>query len=321
MRNFLVVTQSISRFFTVERLVHSIMVVFALASVGNVSSYLQAHGHHPLTSYALGVALGGVLVVTAMALADVDYEYERERFWFMVVVVVVIGLLSGTVQTWAYGSHEGMDIASARLMGYGFPVVCEGLLAVYIATYGTTRRRKNIRLATEGTAETVAGAVAEALADVDVTKVRKYVERRVDGLTRAIVDGVIDELMPPKKAQDGRTDVLSTVTDTNTPQTVLDAQRPLEPSHDALDIPVDNSILDTGRRIANDRRNERANARRTQLLQILQREFNGVDSDALNKTELGKRLSTTRQTIGRDLAALEQLGLLSMNGVVRVQST
>ncbi len=303
MRTFLWLTQSISRFFSVERLVHSIMVIFALASVGNVSSYLQAHGHHWLTSYALGVALGGVLVVTAMALADVDYEHERERFWFMVGVVVVIGLLSGTVQTWAYGSHEGMDIASARLMGYGFPVVCEGLLAVYIATYGTTRRRKNIRMATEGTAEQVAGAVAEALADVDVTKVRRYVERRVDGLTRAIVDGVIDELMPAESVREGSSSVplpMATIETHNT-----------TPS--AVQTPNGRSPLDD----ANAQRTTRADERRTQLLHILIDEFNGVDADTLNKTELGARLNTTRQTIGRDLNVLQQSGLLSINGIVQ----
>lgn len=287
---------------TVEKLVHSIMIVFALASVGNVSSYLQDHGHHWLTSYALGIALGGVLVVTAMALADVDYEHERGRFWFMVAVVVVIGLLSGTVQTWAYGSHEGMDIASARLMGYGFPVVCEGLLAVYIATYGTTRRRKNVRMATEGTAEQVASAVAEALADVDVTKVRKYVERRVDGLTRAIVDGVIDDLMPhqitqdaPSKAVDDRSKV--------EPSTLK--LEPTKPSN-LNESPVIETVLDTGRAKANENKRNAATQRRLKVLTTLD---STLSKDDLNFSKVGRELgNVSGQTISNDLKWLEGQG-------------
>ena len=197
--------QTITKLLTIEKLVHTIMVVFALASVGNVSSYLQAHGHTALTSYALGVALGGVLVASAMLLADVDIEHEPWRFGFMVFIVLAVGLLSGTIQTQAYASHEGMDLRNARLMGYGLPLLCEGALAVFVSVYGATRRRKNIRMATEGTAEQVAGAVAEALADVDVTRVRKYVEKRIDGLTRAIVDQTIYELMPVVTPSTGRT--------------------------------------------------------------------------------------------------------------------
>ncbi|MCH9663263.1 MAG: hypothetical protein K0U66_06355 [Gammaproteobacteria bacterium] len=250
------------------------MVIFALASVGNVSSYLQAHGHHWLTSYALG----GVLVVTAMALADVDYEHERERFWFMVVVVVVIGLLSGTVQTWAYGSHEGMVSASARLMGYGFPIVCEGLLAVYIATYGTTRRRKNIRMATEGTAEAVASAVADALADVDVTKVRRYVERRVDGLTRAIVDGVIDDLMPVAPTIDAAPD---------TPNA--------EPQSAQTPIAAPTQSVDDADRIHKVNRQRAVNAeQRRQALLAMLADLDGAPVDELNKSEIARVLGRPR---------------------------
>ncbi len=290
MKTLMAVTPSIRRLFTVERLVHSIMTVFALASVGNVSSYLQDHGHHPLTSYALGIALGGVLVVTAMALADVDYEHDRERFWFMVIVVVVIGLLSGTVQTWAYGSHEGMDIASARLMGYGFPIACEGLLAVYIATYGTTRRRKNIRMATEGTAEQVAGAVAEALADVDVTKVRRYVERRVDGLTRAIVDGVIDELMPATPSVEA-SDI----------ETIPSNVEPTAPSH-----PDKNTVFETNIDKANQDRSARAYQRRLKFLAVLD---SSMSKEDVNFAQVGRALdNVSGQTIANDLKWLESEG-------------
>lgn len=59
--------------------------------------------------------------------------------------------------------------------------------------------------------------------------------------------------------------------------------------------------------------------RQNQLLKILMTEFNGADISALNKTELGDRLGTTRQTIGKDLEALSSAGKIALNGHVTVK--
>lgn len=60
-------------------------------------------------------------------------------------------------------------------------------------------------------------------------------------------------------------------------------------------------------------------ARQSELLKILIAEFDGADIAALNKTELGERLGATRQTIGKDLDALNVAGKIALNGHVTVK--
>lgn len=67
-----------------------------------------------------------------------------------------------------------------------------------------------------------------------------------------------------------------------------------------------------------DAKRKKAEARQDQLLTILLNEFNGADIGALNKTELGNRLGTTRQTINTDLEALSSAGKITLNGHVTI---
>lgn len=58
--------------------------------------------------------------------------------------------------------------------------------------------------------------------------------------------------------------------------------------------------------------------RRGTLRKILADEFDGKETDALNKSELARRLDCSRPTLNSDLAALIEGGELSMNGHIRV---
>lgn len=55
--------------------------------------------------------------------------------------------------------------------------------------------------------------------------------------------------------------------------------------------------------------------RRDKLLNLLH-SFNTPDD--INKSSLADQLGVTRQTIGNDLKALESTGVISLNGVVKV---
>lgn len=68
-----------------------------------------------------------------------------------------------------------------------------------------------------------------------------------------------------------------------------------------------------------DGKRKKAYERQVKLLNILKDEFNGADISALNKTELGNRLGTTRQTIDGDLKALSAAGDIVLNGHVTVK--
>ncbi len=312
--NHIIKIQRITKLLTIETTVHLVMITFALVSLGNVSSFMrEAHGTE-LVAWALGAALGTVLVVTAVMLTRIDRTQDTEAFWTLAVIVGVCAGLSGTIQFWAYSAH--MPTYQAAVFGFGLPVIGEALLAYGASIFHEADRRRRIRLATEGTAEAVASAVADALSDVDVTKVRKYVERRVDGLTRAIVDGVIDELMPVAPAPS-----LSVHTaPSNVTQLALDVNDDVTQNGttDVIQRPTVNADeADFVQQMADGKRTK-SHERRTQLLHILRSEFDGVDADGLNKTALAGRLDVTRQTISRDLSALRETGLISMNGVVKV---
>lgn len=68
-----------------------------------------------------------------------------------------------------------------------------------------------------------------------------------------------------------------------------------------------------------DGKRKKAYERQTKLLSILSEEFDGSDISALNKTQLGTRLGTTRQTVDKDLEALSNAGLIVLNGHVIVK--
>ena len=177
-----------------DTLAHAVMITFALASLGNVSDFMRAAHTSHLVTWALGAALGAVLVVTAIMMTRIDRETERESFWTLVVVVIVCAGLSGTIQFWAYSAH--LPTHQAAVFGFGLPIIGEAFLAYSVSRYLASERRQRIRMATDGTEEHIAGAVASALAAVDVTRVKGYVEERVEDLTRAIADDVVTGLMP-----------------------------------------------------------------------------------------------------------------------------
>ena len=60
-----------------------------------------------------------------------------------------------------------------------------------------------------------------------------------------------------------------------------------------------------------------ADQRRSALLDLL-RGMDGMEAEALNRSELARQLGSSARTIGRDLEALEAEGTIALNGVVAV---
>jgi hypothetical protein len=63
----------------------------------------------------------------------------------------------------------------------------------------------------------------------------------------------------------------------------------------------------------------KVDSRRQTLLKMLE-EIDGQGIDALNKSALAKRLDVSRPTLNTDLAALESVGKLTLNGHVKINS-
>jgi uncharacterized membrane protein len=181
------------RHLTLERAVEVAMTLFALASIGNVAEFLGGE-HNALTAYGLAIALGSVLVLLSIMLARTDHERERQTFVVMLVAVLAVVALSGVVQTLAYQTHY--PTWKAALFGFGLPLVGEALLAFACAVYVAAEKRRKIRQAADHTRARVAESVADALAVVDVSRSRAYVERQVDKIVRSQIDSVVREMLP-----------------------------------------------------------------------------------------------------------------------------
>ena len=151
---------------TIEHLVDGVMVVFALASIGNISEYMKGHGHNPVTAYGVGIALGLGLVAISIMLARTPTD-DRRTFGSMLAATLAVGLLSGTVQALAYYEHTG-NIYTACLQGYGFPLIGECLLAVAMAMHTASERKRRARLAERAAAGGVDGFSHERERHVDV---------------------------------------------------------------------------------------------------------------------------------------------------------
>lgn len=286
---------------TIEHLVHLVMCVFAVASIGNVSEFLLSSGHNPFTAYGVGLALGLGLVAISVMLTRADIG-DRPTFFAMLSATLAMGLLSGTVQTLAYYAHTPNQLTAA-LQGYGFPLIGECLLAVAAALYAASERRRRAAMADEDMEERINDALSQALADIDLSSASKYIERQAAAILRAKMDAITAKRMggiqrvPVHGAAD--------VTEEMTPA----------PTNTSIGNADDDQFVT---RMAEGKRNK-TNERRAKLLRILATEFNGAPSDDLNKTDLATRLGTTRQTVSRDIDALMDAQRLSVNGHVTVK--
>lgn len=286
-------TNTIKKAATIEHLVDGVMVVFALASIGNISEYMKGHGHNPVTAYGVGIALGLGLVAISIMLARTPTD-DRRAFGSMLVATIFVGLLSGTVQALAYYEHS-RNVWTAGLQGYGFPLIGECLLAVAMAMHTASERKRRARLADDGMEERINDAISEALANIDISGMQAHIEKQA-GL---ILKHKMAEIVARRVGQ-GTSSVCADATPAPTTTPI-----------------VNTDPADFTERMTQGKRNKTVH-RQEQLLQILMTEFNGAPADDLNKTELAQRLGATRQTIGRDIEDLIEKERLTVNGVVTV---
>lgn len=295
----------IRRHLTVQTAGHIVMMAFALASLANVESFF-AHLHPglPVLSWGLGVALGIGLVVMAGLLSGMVWDWNDPRFQVVLVVTTGLALLSGGIQAAAYSAHMQSRIASV-IVGLALPCVGELGVALAVSAYQQAMRRQRMSDAQTMLADGVRGQIGEAISQIDKSKIEAQVNRAASIVTREIVDATIHDMITElRRSREKTSDEFNTNGDDLTPEVL---EKPL--------INTENTgfaqkMADAKRKKSTDRQNT--------LLGILRDEFNGMESEALNKTELGNRLGCTRQTISADLDALQRTGALNLNGHVRV---
>lgn len=150
--------------FTIEGLIHVVMLLVALGSFGTISDWLS-HSHHWLTTYSVAAGLSLGLVSAAVMLSKIDFNDKQARVW-MTTAVILVALLSGTIQSIAYYDAAVCPVAivmvdnvavreqqpcadmtigvvaKSVLQGYGFPLIFEGLLAYASSVYELSQKKK-----------------------------------------------------------------------------------------------------------------------------------------------------------------------------------
>lgn len=298
---------------TSQHLVIGLAGTFALISVQNVAHFFTELHHPVVSSWTLGLAIGAALVVLAHLLSEVDMR-ETRAFLGLLTVTLILVVLSAIIQGNVYAKELGSSLG--YLLAFTLAATGEIVLPLAYSWHRDAQRRQAVHDAARIAEEKASQALVTVLSHVDVTKAQAKAEKKIESLIVAHVESTVRKLMPiadsSQSSVEARTEAREGINVSPMTNTQDDAQSAHLP-------PNGRSFGPENLAAANIKRTGKAEERRQQLLRILDTEYNGVDADQLNKTALGDRLGAKRQTIGRDLAALEEAGLLSMNSVIAVR--
>lgn len=297
----------IKQHFKNETLVHLVMVTFALASVFNITSYLSTNGHSQPFAIALGVAVGFGLVSISMMLSKTDHS-DKLAFYAMLVATVMFATASSVLQTLAYQAH-GLPFALSSFMGTFFTFTFEMVLSIAVSLHAASEKRKLLRQFNESYTDRINAKVAEnaMLDDIEIDKT--YVKRQIEKVVRAKTDEAIRALMPDVDKPGRNFGASAPVPAPNV------SDKPFRQDPDITEMSTQ-TLVDLADLTA--KRQDSARQRQLKLLDILATECDGMATEDLNKTLLGKRLGVSSKTIARDIAALEEAEQISINGHIAV---
>jgi len=186
--------KELKKHLTNERLVETVMISFAIASVFNVTTYLSAHGHGIYFSVILGSGIGFGLVSVSMLLSKVD-RTDKTAFNTMLTVTLLFALTSGVLQCLAYLSH-GLNIYLAAFFGLIFPTLMEFGLAYAMSTFHLSEKKRKLKLFNEGFSERITEKIALST-DLDSIEIdNTYLKERLVEIVRYKTDEALSLLMP-----------------------------------------------------------------------------------------------------------------------------
>ncbi|MEM7133678.1 MAG: HTH domain-containing protein [Chloroflexota bacterium] len=286
-----------SKHVSIERSVHAVMVVFALASIGNVSAFFISTHHHGIVAFFMALALGAGVATSAIMLTKIDMVKQRRRYIAVGGVTLTMVFVSGFVQTQNYIAH-GLTMGVSAAMGFGIVFAGECLTAIGLSLYQAAERRRKIDEADSGLELKLAETFADTLDAVDTTKSAAYIQRHLDRIVRHKADEMVAQYVPvAEPAPNPRGPQGDQIPTNAEPDAVMAAE--MNPAKREASVQA---------------RRTNAESRRQVLLNMLSRDYDGSSVDELNKSELARQLGSSARTIQRDIEALREGGML--NGVV-----
>ena len=158
-------------------LIHAIMIGAAVASYGNIESYLSAGHTNELTSMALAAVLGVSLVVAASRLTKLNLARLRTDKSLQTVVAIALatGVISGLLQALEYAkTYSG---ATPYLLGFGIPLLLEVAPAMTVALVKSIDANERTNTLRRDMADKITESIAAALDCISPDDMRKEVEQ------------------------------------------------------------------------------------------------------------------------------------------------
>ena len=288
-----------------KHLAHAIMVTFAAASLFNISDFIYTLHHNTPLSWTVAIALAASLVVFSALLSEM--KWRSSGFYITLVVVCGLTAISGFIQGGAYALAIGWP---GWAMGFAMPVFGELGASLALSVYAKEQHARSMDEAQQQLSDGVRRTIIDALGSVDRSKVEAQVNRAVNLVTKELIDASIHDMIAELRANRAPVlvDILQSVDSQATTNFTLAVEnRPI----------VDSDHIDFQQKMSDGKR-KKATERQAALFDILQREFNGANSDDVNKSHLAERLGVSRQTVIKDFEALTVANRISVNGHIEV---
>lgn len=296
-----------NRIFSMTTLVEIVLVIFAVASASTISDYFIHSKMNNVTSYAIGIGMGLILVIMSILLSRVDTK--APEFRVLLIATIAVGILSAILQSMAY-VNVTQHTLSGIVKGTGFPLV-EIALAYSVSRYVSYTKQKELDDADKEFDKNLARLQREAMQSMTSENIKEKMQDKLEMIAEARMTFFVDSqlskysvvqpnrqrLLPIKtrhvstNVQDdgqdiGQTEIMSKTEEEN-----------------VQDISKDNDV-DTSVKTDNFSR----------FVQLLMTKYDGQDVDTLDKKDIAGQLDVTPRTISRYIGQLRTEHRL--NGVV-----
>ena len=176
-------------------LIHAIMIGAAIASYGNIESYLSAGHTNAITAKALAAVLGVSLVVAASRLTKLNLARLRTDANLQTVVAIALatGVISGLLQALEYA--KTYDVVTSAMLGFGIPLLLEVAPAMTVALVKSIDANERTNTLRRDMADKITESIAAALDCISPDDMRKEVEQAAQLFTREFVDNVAGEMI------------------------------------------------------------------------------------------------------------------------------
>jgi len=303
-----------------------VIMFLSVASIANLSSRAWEH-HANFSSYMTGAGIAVLVPIAVIAAMIVEGRWSW-GFWAMAVVFAGI---SGTIQYNIYLLPDSgfMGIAEAVAFGYGVPL-SEVMLAIMEARLIIQFERKQVQEEAAKLAEAKAAKLAEER-KAEVEHQRIMAEQRIedDRQQQAAIDAENREFERQRKAaeleayrielqQKAELERQRVMTDLRIKEQKAAVKNSVKFTVNPTPATTEESVKFYSAENENFTPNKTESRRQT-LLRLLE-EIDGQSIEALNKSALAKRLDVSRPTLNTDLAALESVGKLTLNGHVKINN-